>query len=296
MIHLTQCPSCGSPDFSKIKLIKDFSVSGESFPVMLCNKCKLAFTQDIPDENEIGPYYKSDQYVSHSDISQGFIFKLYHLVRRFTLRKKRKLILKTSKLQSGSILDVGSGTGSFLQVMKSAGWDILGIEPDDTAQENALKLHGIAPLKPDALRTLPSESFDAITMWHVLEHVHHLKEEMQVLKRLLKKDGRIFIAVPNHTSYDARHYGQFWAAWDVPRHLYHFSPASMQFLCSELGLKIERSKPMWFDSFYISMLSEKYKQGHSNVFMAVLIGMISNLKALLNNHVCSSVTYVIGKE
>lgn len=296
MIHHTQCPVCNSREMKEIMLIKDFSVTGESFSVFGCGHCGLVFTQDIPAPNEITPYYKSEQYVSHTDTNRGVINRLYHLVRKFTLRRKKNLILKTVGLPKGSILDVGSGTGGFLNVMRGSGWDITGIEQDATALENAWQLHGIKSFAPEKLFLFPSESFDAITLWHVLEHVHDLEKEMHEFLRVLKKNGRLFIAVPNHTSYDAHYYKQYWAAWDVPRHLYHFSPAAMQFLSEQYGFKVERMIPMWFDSFYISMLSEKYKHGRNGLFHAVWIGLVSNFKALINKKRCSSVIYVLSKK
>lgn len=296
MIHHTKCPVCHSPEIKEIMVLKDLSVSGESFPLVKCGHCSLVFTQDVPDQEDIMPYYKSEQYVSHTDTYRGLINRLYHVVRKFTLKRKRNLILKTLDLSAGSILDVGSGTGGFLNVMKTGGWEIAGIEPDQTAQENALRLHGIQSFPPEALQSLPHESFDAITLWHVLEHVHDLNKEMQQFRQLLKKDGRIFIAVPNHQSYDAFFYKTFWAAWDVPRHLYHFSPPAMRFLAEQNGFRVEKILPMWFDSFYISMLSEKYRHGKNNLIRAVSVGFISNLKVWKNKQKCSSLIYVLERK
>lgn len=295
MIHYTECPSCGNKDISQQFIVKDFSVSGDLFPVIECHQCELFFTQDIPSENEIGRFYQSEQYISHTDTSKGIINRLYHLVRSKTLKSKRSLIEKVSGIKSGKILDIGSGTGSFLHTMRSAGWEIQGIEPDEVARKNAETLHNIQALTSENVGGLPAESFDVITMWHVLEHVHQLDNQIEELGRLLKATGKIFIAVPNHTSYDATHYKEYWAAWDVPRHLYHFSPNSMEFLCKKYSLRIISMKPMWYDSFYVSMLSEKYKTGTSNYIKAVVVGAVSNLKALFNKKKCSSLIYVIEK-
>lgn len=296
MIHYNQCPSCGSNAISALMTVKDFSVSTETFQLMACSKCSLVFTQDIPAASKIGRYYQAEQYISHSDTRRGIINKLYHLIRARTIRQKRRLIQNYTGLKSGTILDIGSGTGSFLNAMRFAGWDISGIEPDDTARKNSGKLHGITAVAPDEAGRFEDHSFDTITMWHVLEHVHHLKEQVQQIGRLIKADGVVFIAVPNHSSFDARYYRTFWAAWDVPRHLYHFTPESMRFLWEQGGFEVVDIRPMWYDSFYVSMLSEKYRSGHTKIIHPVYIGMVSNIKALFSIAKCSSLIYVIRKK
>jgi 2-polyprenyl-3-methyl-5-hydroxy-6-metoxy-1,4-benzoquinol methylase len=253
------------------------------------------FTQDIPSQNEIGKYYASENYVSHSDTQVGLVNKLYHVVRKKTLAKKKKLIQEVTNLQKGKILDVGCGTGAFLSTMKNAAWEITGLEPDVAARDKAVSLYNIMPLPSPEIFKLPENSFDAITMWHVLEHVHELHEYVIQLKKMITRNGKILIAVPNYTSYDAAYYQADWAAYDVPRHLYHFSPASMKTLMELHGLKIEKMMPMWYDSFYVSMLSEKYKNGKGNIVKSFFIGFISNLKTVLNKEKCSSIIYVISK-
>ncbi len=295
MIHYSECPLCGSQNINQLFIIKDHSVTKEEFPVWGCTDCQLYFTQDIPLENEIGKYYQSEAYISHSDTNEGLINKLYHRIRDFTLKQKRNLIRKECGIRTGSLLDIGSGTGAFLHTMQSAGWEVTGLEPDETARENSEKLNHVKALKPGEIINLQTSSFDSITMWHVLEHVHKLHDQMQNLHRLLKPNGRIFIAVPNHTSSDADHYKAFWAAWDVPRHLYHFSPGSMIVLAEKYGFEIIRYKPMWFDSFYVSMLSEKYKPGKSHILRAFCTGLLSNIKAWANVKRCSSVIYILRK-
>jgi 2-polyprenyl-3-methyl-5-hydroxy-6-metoxy-1,4-benzoquinol methylase len=197
--------------------------------------------------------------------------------------------------QQGKILDIGCGTGAFLNTMTLAGWESTGLEPDDAARKKAQELYNINPKPSHEIFNLPHNTYDAITMWHVLEHVHQLHEYITQLKNMLTTNGRIFIAVPNYTSYDAQYYAAHWAAYDVPRHLYHFSLASMKNLVEQHGLTIKKIKPMWFDSFYVSMLSEQYKNGKGNIVKAFFIGFVSNLKTLFNKGKCSSLIYVIGK-
>jgi len=292
MIQYKVCPVCQSDAIAPMLEAVDHTVSHKSFPVWNCASCTAAFTQDVPDQQEIGAYYASDDYISHSDTSKGFINGLYHRVRRRTLASKRNLVASQTKLEKGKLLDVGCGTGAFLHTMKQAGWEITGLEPDPTARERAAELYKLHPLSTDQLYQLPAGSFNAITLWHVLEHVHDLQGYVEQLAKLLAPGGRLFIAVPNYTSHDAAFYKELWAAYDVPRHLYHFSPKSMEQLLSAHQLQLVTCKPMWFDSFYVSLLSEKYRNGKGNIIRAGWVGFVSNLKALGNVRKCSSVIYV----
>ena len=295
MITYTSCPVCKSENINDFFAAEDYTVSHEKFDIFQCKNCTHLFTQNIPAQNEIGKYYASENYISHSDTQTGIVNRLYHIVRKKTLNGKMRLIQKETKKQTGKILDIGCGTGAFLHNMKTAGWESTGLEPDETARKKAQELYKLAPLPSLEIFNLPENTFDAITMWHVLEHVHQLHEYVEQLKNLITDKGRIFIAVPNYTSYDAQHYGTSWAAYDVPRHLYHFSPASMKNLLKQHGLTIKKIKPMWFDSFYVSMLSEKYKYGKSNLLKAFFTGFISNVKTILNKEKCSSLIYVVVK-
>jgi 2-polyprenyl-3-methyl-5-hydroxy-6-metoxy-1,4-benzoquinol methylase len=294
-VNYTQCPICKSNQIGFSNSCKDNTVSNKNFSIWYCNQCTLKFTQDVPSQNEIGAYYASDNYISHSDTNKGFINRIYHLVRSRTLATKGKLVMQQTKMASGSILDVGCGTGAFLNKMKTNDWQITGLEPDAIARKKAKDLYAIQPLQADEIYNLPHNNYDAISLWHVLEHVHDLHGYIAAFEKLLKPDGKLFIAVPNYTSYDATKYQDNWAAYDVPRHLYHFSPKSMQVLLQQHGLKLTTIQPMWFDSFYVSMLSEKYKNKKGNFVTAFFNGLVSNIKAISNNDKCSSVIYVIEK-
>lgn len=294
-IHYNYCPLCGSLAIKEVLSVTDYTVSREIFPIVECNDCSLRFTQDVPDAASIGPYYKSEDYISHTDTTKGMINRLYQYVRRRTLNSKRKLIQKSTGRGKGRLLDVGSGTGSFIHEMERHGWETVGLEPDEGARMLARELYGVGLRDALELYHLPAESFHAITLWHVLEHVHELHRYVDHLKSLLKKDGRLFIAVPNYTSADAAAYKEFWAAWDVPRHLYHFTPKAMQKLVEKHGLEILSYKPMWYDSFYIGLLSSKYKKGKPKIISAVWNGIRSNLNALADVKKCSSVIYTLKK-
>jgi SAM-dependent methyltransferase len=296
LIHYTICPSCGSDQLAPALNAEDHTVSHESFGIWECGLCTLRFTQDVPDAASVGPYYQSENYISHSNTSKGLVNSLYHMVRKQTLSDKYRLIASATRLRKGQLLDIGAGTGAFAGYMQEQGWGVTGLEPDDTARAVARTDHKVELLGMDQLFALPPDSFDAITLWHVLEHVHDLHPYIERLKMLIRRNGRIFIAVPNYTSYDAGFYREMWAAYDVPRHLYHFSPDAMGRLLSRHGLQLQFSQPMWYDSIYISMLSEKYRhQGRGNVLKAALVGLYSNMRAFINKSHCSSLIYVIGK-
>jgi len=291
----SSCPGCGSSSLSKALTATDYLVSEKQFEIWQCENCTLRFTQNAPDAQSISQYYKSENYISHSATSKGLINSLYHFVRKITLADKRRLILSVMQMENGKILDIGAGTGAFVHYMQSNGWRATGLEPDEAARQNALTLNEVNLLTPDAFYQFPPDSFDVITMWHVLEHVHDLHDYMEQLKKILKPGGRIFIAVPNYTSYDASFYKNFWAAYDVPRHLYHFSPEAMFRLLGVHNLLLHATRVMWYDSFYISLLSEKYKKQKRNLVRGFFIAFISNLKAFVDKDKCSSLIYIIGK-
>jgi 2-polyprenyl-3-methyl-5-hydroxy-6-metoxy-1,4-benzoquinol methylase len=294
-IIYTQCPVCHSTNINEVLSAEDYTVSRETFVVWHCNDCTCRFTQNVPAVGDIGAYYQSAAYVSHSDTKKGVINRLYHTVRNYTLQKKKLLIEKLSGKKKGLLLDVGAGTGAFAAIMQEAGWSVSGLEPDVTARENALKNHQLQLQTLDTLFSFGDKQFDVITLWHVLEHVHELHKYIETFYRILKDDAILIIAVPNYTSYDAQLYEQFWAAYDVPRHLYHFSPAAIKQLMQQHNFKVTQCKPMWFDSFYVAMLSEQYKTGHNNFIRAVWNGFASNTKAMSDAEKCSSVIYVIKK-
>ena len=294
LIHYTNCLVCNSAELKNVLSAKDYTVSGETFVVVECNSCSLRFTQDVPDVASISPYYKSENYISHTNTSKGLINRLYQSVRKRTLKQKRKLIEKATGITKGNLLDVGSGTGAFANEMKMAGWQVTGLEPDADARTVGKQLYNLELADINHFYKLPESSYDAITMWHVLEHVHDLQGYIAQLKSLLKENGKLFIAVPNYTSKDAAVYNEHWAAYDVPRHLYHFSPRSMKVLVEKHGLKIVQYNPMWYDSFYVSMLSSKYRNGKTNLFAAFFNGLGSNIKAMGDVKRCSSVIYIVG--
>ena len=290
-----QCPVCKSSNIRVVLSPKDHTVSGESFEVWHCSECDFRFTQSIPTEEKIGRYYQSEEYISHSNTNRGIVNSLYQRVRNYTLVQKRKLVQKLSGLQKGSILDIGCGTGEFLGAMNNAGWTTLGLEPDEGAREQGRKHFGIQVEASEHLFEL-GDQYDVISMWHVLEHVHRLDAYLEKIHQLLKDDGLFLIAVPNYQSLDADHYQDFWAAYDVPRHLYHFSAKAMGRLLGNHDFQIEAIRTMPFDGFYVSLLSEKYKHGRLRLFPGFWTGFRSFLRSSRKTDACSSILYVIRKK
>jgi len=293
-VHYTTCPVCNNSAINPLLTVKDHSVSKEEFVIWQCGNCGLRFTQDVPGEATIARYYQSSDYISHSNTSKGLINRLYQQVRNFTLDLKSNLIISQT-VKQGTVLDVGAGIGAFLNSMGKKGWQITGIEPDEGARAQAKQLFKIDLKDTNTLQHLSQNSFDAITLWHVLEHVHQLHPYIEQLKSLLKPGGKLFIAVPNYESLDSSIYKSYWAAYDVPRHLYHFTPKAINSLMQQHRLKVIAKKPMWFDSFYISLLSSKYKNGKTNWIGAGLSGLRSNINSLFKKDNCSSVVYIIEK-
>ena len=267
---------------------KDHTVSGEVYKVMINKEYDMLVTTPVP--KNLASYYKSENYISHTDSKKSLLDKVYQIVKNTTLKRKLKLI-DSFKTSSKNILDVGSGTGDFLKVCKNNSWSVFGVEPNLDARNIAAK-KGIT--LQENLSELKNIQFDVITLWHVLEHVENLSETIFLINKMLAENGKIVIAVPNFKSDDANYYKDFWAAFDVPRHLWHFSQKSIHLLFENENMTIEKILPMKFDSFYVSMLSEKYKTGKLNFLIGFWRGFVSNWKARKTSEY-SSLIYIIKK-
>ena len=255
--------------------VKDYSVSKETFDLYYDETLDMLITHPQPSLENLGKYYESEDYISHTDNKRSLFEKLYHFIKSIALKNKLNLI-NSLQPNKGRLLDIGAGTGEFLSVAKNDGWQTIGVEPSDRAKSIA-KSKGVSFVEETG--ELENHSFDVISMWHVLEHVPDLDKQIKELKRLLKPTGTLIIAVPNFKSFDANHYGKFWAAFDVPIHFWHFSKTAIQLLFEKEEMKLEKILPMKFDSFYVSLLSEKYKSGKMNFIKAFFMGLQSNWKA-----------------
>ena len=284
---LSFCPSCKNTQFTNHIICADHSVSEESFALVKCTKCELIFTNPRPDKDSISTYYKSDQYISHTDQGNSIINKIYKIVRNYTTKQKIALLKKHAV--SNTLLDYGCGTGFFLKQAAISGFKAIGYEPDNDARAIAIRNGGhlITELNP-------TEKVGIITAWHVLEHVHDMQETLSSFTKMLEKEGTMIVALPNIHSYDASFYKEHWAAYDVPRHLYHFTKESFGKLVAKHKLKIVDTLPMKFDAYYVSLLSEQYKTGKTNYFNAFKIARKSNKEAMTTGQY-SSLIYVLKK-
>ena len=288
------CLVCDNKDISFLMEVKDHFLSGETFSLYKCNSCGFISTHPAPDESAIAAYYKSEKYISHSSKPSSLFEFIYQQVRRVTLKRKARI---TSKYAHGKqLLDIGCATGEYLETCKKEGFDVFGAEPNQKAREIALANYGLNIGDLDTLNSFEPESFDVITMWHVLEHVHDFNERMDLINRILKSNGSVIIALPNPESYDAHYYIDSWAAYDVPRHLNHFTQNALSTLAEKHGFLVREILPMKFDSFYISLLSEKYKNGRSSFLKAILVGLKSNYRAKQHQNNYSSLIYILNKK
>lgn len=271
--------------------IKDHSVSGEEFKLIRNKIFGFLETRPQPSQGSLSKYYNTEDYISHTDTRRNLLEKVYHIVRRISLKRKLSLINSFSR-ESKNLLDIGCGTGDFLQIAQKNNWQVFGIEPNEQARNIAnLKTNNLV-FETNQLTSLEKHSFDVITLWHVLEHLPKLDEQISILKGLLKENGTLVIAVPNYKSHDANYYQKFWAAYDVPRHLWHFSQPSIKKLFAAKDMQVVKTLPMKFDAYYVSLLSEKYKSGFMNPIKAFWIGFISNIKAKHSGEY-SSLIYII---
>lgn len=275
----------------KNKTIKDYSITKEDFELIYDEKYNMYQTK-FNSFDKLDHYYRSENYISHTDAKRNWFEKLYQLVKNYTINQKWKLIKNYANDKPISVLDIGCGTGDFLKHgINKLNVKGVGVEPNgEAAKISLLKQINVY----NSINELNDEQYDVITLWHVLEHVNNLKEYFNFFQNHLKEKGTLIIAVPNFKSFDAEHYKQHWAAWDVPRHLWHFSKESIKKLAEENNFKLIHIKPMYFDSFYVSLLSEEYKTGSKNILKAFYIGLLSNIKGIFSKEYSSHI-YILKK-
>ncbi|NLF43078.1 MAG: class I SAM-dependent methyltransferase [Bacteroidales bacterium] len=288
------CKVCGSNSFLDVFQVKDTLVSGNYFNIKECEKCGLRITYPYPEASKLGSYYLSKDYISHTDRKTTFFEKLYGFVKKYAIKKKVSLV----KDFGTNALDMGCGTGSFLEALRNSGKKVYGIEPDEGARAIAVKKAG-CEVYPDLNMYLNLQAgllMDCITLWHVLEHIPDFDLTILKLVNALSEGGKLLIAVPMSKSYDAAYYGSNWAAYDVPRHLFHFNRETLKAICEKSGLKLISHNPMFFDSFYVSILSERSKKRKFAFLRGSWIGLVSNLYALFGVSPYSSEIFIFEKK
>lgn len=296
MTEVRGCLVCGETEFTDLFTAKDHLVSGESYVIRRCNACSFTFTGDPPAELEIGRYYLSDDYISHSDKRQTFTERLYHLARSYMLGQKHRLVAAVTNKESGRLLDIGSGTGYFASFMHKKGWKVTGIELNEQARNYSVTRFGINTIAPEEVKDIPDRSVDCITFWHVLEHLYDPLMWMREVKRILKDDGKCIIALPNLASSDARWYGDRWAALDVPRHLWHFSPATLTRFAGDHSFKSGKIRALPLDIFYISAMSYRNHGYRLPLFRGILTATLLTLSSVFRKNSASSLIYELSNQ
>lgn len=295
MVFHNKCPLCSSDKIIFSLRCTDHLVSGKEFDLFRCSDCSFVFTQGYPDEPDISSYYESEDYISHDDKAKGILNRIYIFSRDLMLRRKKSIVEGAVRHTTGKLLDIGCGTGYFAWTMKKSGWDVTGIEPNKKAREFGEISFGIDVREAGKVSDLPDESFDCITMWHVFEHLHDPHNYLSEIKRLLKSDGCCIMALPNRDSSDAGYYGKSWAAYDVPRHLWHFNPSTVKLFWEKEGFRIVNVKRLPLDVFYISILSEKNLASEIPFLKGMIRGIWFTLKAAVNKLRCSSLVFFLEK-
>ncbi len=290
------CPACSSQNITELFDVKDHLVSGSDFLIRRCKACGMGWTTDPPPESEAGSYYASEEYISHTDKKQSISDCLYHLARGFMLGRKYNLVTKAAGKRTGTLLDIGSGTGYFAAFMQKRGWEVTGIEINDDARSYSIEKSGINAKPPGEVKKVPSGSADCITFWHVLEHLYDMAGWLEEVKRILSSDGKCIIALPNFSSADARWFGNRWAALDVPRHLWHFTPAAMSHFVSKQGFTVEKKTALPLDLFYISVLSYKNLGSPFPLLRGLLTGGFLAIRSGFRKEKASSLVYILSKK
>lgn len=293
MFYNKSCPLCSGITLVHFLTCTDHLVSGKNFELKRCSSCGFIFTSDPPGEKEIGSYYESEDYISHTDSGKTIFDKTYKAVRKIMLVIKRKFVINSIQKPSGKILDLGCGTGHFLNEMKRSGWETAGVEVNKKAREHSVSEFGLEVIPPESIGSLPSGQYDCITLWHVLEHFHDPFDYFREIRRLLKPTGAVVVALPNSDSFDALHYGKDWAAFDVPRHLWHFNPATFSMFAEKAGFRLTSYKVLPFDVFYISILSEKQKGSFFPSLFGMTMGKMYFLLSLFSRKRGSSIVYTL---
>lgn len=288
---ISVCPICQGNSFNSFLTVKDHTVTQQNFHLVSCATCGFLLTNPRPPLDEIHNFYKSEKYISHTGGSGSLMDRLYRFARGYTLKWKQKLI--TAYAQEKTLLDYGCGTGSFLAHMKTNAWNVTGVEPSAEARAKASE----GAIVHEHIESV-NGTYSIITLWHVLEHIHDLNKILTELAQRLQASGTIFIAVPNYKSADAIHYKNNWAAYDVPRHLWHFNRQTMTKALANAGFNVQKIVPMKLDAYYVCLLSESYKNPKASTltryFHALQQAWISNCAARSTGEY-SSLIYIAKK-
>ena len=293
MKNPTACPLCQGQNLSKKLDVKDFFFTKEDFSIWECSDCSVLFTHPQPSKEQLGKYYDTPDYLSHNTKQNGLLGKIYAALRNYNINGKYKMVSR--HIQQGRLLDIGCGTGELLHYFVKKGWEGMGIEPNASARKFARDNYGLTIEGEEELEQLPEKSFDVVSMWHVLEHVPDVHERMEQVSRVLKDQGIAVIALPNPASPDAAYYKKYWAAYDVPRHLFHFPAKAFVRLAEAHHFRLVEILPLKLDAYYVSLLSERYLENRLPIVRAVYRGWVSNSQAKKTGNYSSQI-FILRKK
>jgi 2-polyprenyl-3-methyl-5-hydroxy-6-metoxy-1,4-benzoquinol methylase len=291
---LSQCPVCQNKRLIGFLETTDYFLSKEPFAIQECTRCGFRFTNPRPDESHAAAYYQSEDYISHDIANKGLLSWIYTTARNRALRKKYQLIRQFSS--GDTLLDIGCGTGEFIQYCSQKGMKVAGVEPSEKARTFAQKEYNLKVSDDYLTAKYAPGKYHVITLWHVMEHIYRLSETWEKLAKDLHPDGTLIIALPNCEARDAIHYGPYWAAYDVPRHIYHFTPATFEKLAKQFGWNLLETLPMQLDAYYIALLSEQFKGNKFPYPQAIIQGFLSNQKARSGKNGWSSQIYILKRK
>jgi len=294
---LEKCPICGHSEFEKVYDLDDYKITQETFSLEKCPECTLIFTVDPPLGENIGRYYESDDYLEHSNRKNDLFSKMYSWGRDLMFGYKYGIIKKLGP--KGKILDIGAGSGYYLNFMSKKGYEVQGIEMSERARNHAKSEHGLH-IHPDEMfhnRDF-KQKFDMISLWHVMEHLYDLNKVMKRFDELLNPNGSLVIALPNYNALEVQTYKKYWNGWDVPRHLWHFSPQSIRKLVGNHGFEITSMHTMPLDPLFNTLLTNKYRKGNPlvNVLRMGTVGVASLIQGFFNVEKASSIIYIIKRK
>ena len=260
--------------------VVDYFLTKEKFKIQKTSVPGLLKTTPTPTKEDIIKYYKSERYISHNSRKTGLFFFFYRFLRSINFYVKYRFLSSTKNNQN--VLDFGSGEGYFLNKLQKKGIKACGVDSSETPSLTSV-------YKSIFAEQLNNQKFSHITAWHSIEHVHDLEKTISRMYDLLDEKGTIIVGVPNYLSFDARYYKRFWAAYDVPRHLWHFDKKSLKEVFENKGFRLVKSSPMILDAYYVSLLSESYKKSTLKILKSIFVGTISNALALFTKEYSSNI-------
>lgn len=293
--RLNPCPLCGAIETVPYATCSDHASSRLQYLLLRCPACGVVFTDNHPEEDEMEQFETLDSQIRRADSPEGITERLYRHVRRRMLRRKAGLVVRQSYRDSGTLLNYGAKRGFFSDHMERKGWKVTSVDRHHENRQFSLEHFHHRMSGMQEMSDFTPETFDVITLWHVFEHENEPERLLDTFHRILRPGGILVMSCPNICSTDAMHYGPYWAAYDVPRHLWHFNPVSLNRLVHRHGFTLMHHEKMPYDCFYISIMSEQYMMHRLAFLRGMAYGLHSWLVSLTRRGRSSSIVYVFRK-